>query len=97
MGFLSGLFRAVPRLLGGLFRGGARKFGAMAVDKAKQTAIDLAKQKAIEASANLAKSVADKTGLTGVVGQDAVNAVAGGAGDLAGKGVDAGVNRVFQK
>jgi predicted O-methyltransferase YrrM len=69
--------------LGGLFKGGAKPFAAMAAEKAKQAAIDLAKRKAAEAAANLAKAAAEKTGLTGVVGQDAVNSVAGGAGDLA--------------
>ena len=97
MGFLTGLFRAVPRLLGGLFKSGAKPFATMAAEKAKQAAIDLAKRKAAEAAANLAKAAAEKTGITNLVGQDAVNSVAGSAGGLASQGVDAGVNRVFQK
>jgi len=98
MGLFGSLFKKiVPKLLTPIFKGGLKPFATMAVDKAKQVAVDLAKQKAIEASSNLAKSVADKTGLTGLVGQGAVDAVAGSAGDLAGQGVDAGVNRVFQK
>ena len=97
MGFLTGLFRAVPRLLGGLFKGGARPFAAMAAQKAKEAAINLAKQKAAELAASAAKAAAEKTGITNLVGQDAVNSVAGSAGGLASQGVDAGVNRVFQK
>lgn len=97
MSFFSSLFRAVPRLIGGLFKGGAKKFGTMALDKAKEAGINLAKQKAAEVATNLAKTAADKTGITGLVGQGAVDAVAGGAGNLATQGVDAGVSRVFQK
>ena len=97
MGFLTGLFRAVPRLIGGLFRGGAKPFAAMAAQKAKEAAINLAKQKAAEAAASAAKAVAEKTGITNLVGQGAVDSAAGGLGGLATQGVDAGVNRVFQK
>ena len=98
MGLFGSLFKFVPKLLGPIFKGGAAKtFATMAAEKAKQAAVDLAKQKAAEAAANLAKAAAEKTGITNLVGQDAVNAAAGSAGGLASQGVDAGVNRVFQK
>jgi hypothetical protein len=40
----------------------------------------LAKQKAGELASNAAKAVADRTGITGLVGQDAVNQGAGALG-----------------
>lgn len=97
MGLFGSLFKIVPKLLGPLLKGGGKSFATMAAEKAKEAAINLAKQKAAEAAANLAKAAAEKTGITNLVGQGAVDAVAGGAGDLASQGVNAGVNRVFQK
>jgi hypothetical protein len=101
MGLFGSLLKFVPRFLGPIFKGGLKPFATMAASKAaaaaKEAAINLAKQKAAEAAANLAKTAAEKTGITGLVGQGAVDAVAGGAGDLATKGVDSGVSRVFQK
>jgi hypothetical protein len=81
MGFFGSLFRRViPRLIGKGLGNVGQKFGTMAVDKAKEAAINLAKQKAGELAANAAKSVADRTGITGLVGQDAVNQGAGSLG-----------------
>jgi hypothetical protein len=81
MGFFGSLFRRiVPKLIGKGLPALGQKFGTMAVDKAKEAAINLAKQKAAEAAANAAKAVADKTGITGLVGQDAVNQGAGALG-----------------
>lgn len=97
MGLFGSLFRMVPKFLGGMFGGGAKNFGAMAAQKAKEAAINLAKQKAAEAAAALAKTAAEKTGIANLVGQGAVDSAAGGLGGLASQGVDAGVNRVFQK
>lgn len=82
--------RLLGKFLGG---GGARKFGMMAAEKAKQAAINLAKQKAAEAAANAARAVAEKTGVTGLVGQDLVNT---GANALGGE-VKAQAGNFFQK
>ena len=82
MGLFSSLFRRVlPRLIGKGLGSAGRKLGTMAVDKGKELAINLAKQKAGELASNTAKAVADRTGITGLVGQDAVNQ---GAGTLGG-------------
>jgi hypothetical protein len=82
MGFFGSLFRRViPRLIGKGLPALTQKFGSMAVDKGKELAISLAKQKAGELASNTAKSLAEKTGITGLVGQDAVNQ---GAGTLGG-------------
>jgi len=85
MGLFSGLIRSVvPKVFGGLFRSGARSFGSVAVDKAKEMALNMAKQKAAQIAADSAKQVADKTGLTGLVGQDLVNQGASALGGIAG-------------
>jgi hypothetical protein len=81
MGFFGSLLRRfVPKLIGKGLPALTQKFGTMAVDKAKEAAINLAKQKAAEAASNAAKAVADRTGITGLVGQDAVNQGAGALG-----------------
>lgn len=94
MSFFGRMFSSIaPKLLGGLFRSGAKGLGTMAVDTAKQAAMNLARQKAAEAAASLAKTAADKTGLTGLIGQDLVDKGAG----LASDGAKMGVDRVFQR
>lgn len=94
MGLFSSLFsKFVPRLIGRGLPALGKKFGTMAIDKAKEAAISLAKQKASEAAANAAKSLAEKTGITGLVGQDAVNQ---GSGMLGGA-VSQQAGNFFQK
>ena len=94
MGFFGSLFRRiVPKLIGKGLPALGQKFGTMAVDKAKEAAISLAKQKAAELAANAAKSVAEKTGITGLVGQDAVNQGAGALGGV----VEKQAGNFFQK
>lgn len=91
------LFSIGARLLKPLLGGGARKFGMMAAQKAKDAAIALAKQKASEAAAAAAASatraVADKTGITNLVGEDLVNT---GANALGGE-VKSQAGNFFQK
>lgn len=83
------LFSLGARLIKPLLGGGARKFGMMAAQKAKQAAIALAKRKAAEAAASAAASatraVADKTGITNLVGQDVVNTASSALGGEAQK------------
>lgn len=83
MSFFGGLMRMVPRLLGGLFKGGARRIGSMAIDKAKEAAINLAKQKAAEVAANAARGLAEKTGVAKLIGQDAIDQGASALGGAA--------------
>lgn len=81
MGLFGSLFRRlVPKLIGKGIGNIGRKVGTMAIDKAKEAAINLAKQKAAEVASNAAKAVADKTGITGLIGQDTVNQGAGALG-----------------
>jgi hypothetical protein len=88
-GMFGKLMRVGSRFLKPLLGGGAKKFGMMAAQKAKQAAIDLAKQKAAEAAAaaaaEAAKLVANKTGVTNLVGEDLVNTGANALGGEAQK------------
>jgi membrane protein involved in colicin uptake len=83
------LFGLGARLIRPLLGGGARKIGMMAAQKAKQAAIQLAKQKAAEAAAaaaaSAARTVANKTGITNLVGEDLINQGANALGGEAQK------------
>jgi hypothetical protein len=88
-GMFGKLMRVGTRFLKPLLGGGAQKFGMMAAQKAKEAAIQLAKQKAAEAAAaaaaNAARAVAEKTGVTNLVGEDLVNTGANALGGEAQK------------
>lgn len=90
MGFFGSLFsKFIPKLIGKGLPALGKKFGSMAIDKAKEAAINLAKQKAMEGVSNLA----EKTGITGLVGQDVVNQGAGALGNA----VQTQAGNFFQK
>ena len=94
MGLFGSLFKTfLPRLIGKGLPTLGKKFGSMAIDKAKEAAINLAKQKAAEAASNLAKTAAERTGITNLVGQDAVNQGAGALGNA----VETQAGNFFQK
>ena len=94
MGLFSRLFSVVPRVLGGLFGGGrGRTFANMAVDKAKELALQKAKQLAAEKAAEAVKSVAERTGVQNLIGQDLVNQGA----SLARNETEKQVGNFFQK
>jgi hypothetical protein len=91
------LFKLGSTFLKPLLGGGIKKFGAMAASRAaaaaRAAALNAAKQKAAEVAANAAKAVAEKTGISNVVGQDLVNTGASALGGQAGKQV----GNFFQK
>ena len=94
MGFFGSLFsKFIPKLIGKGLPTLGKRFGSMAIDKAKEAAIALAKQKAAEAASNLARTAAEKTGITGLVGQDVVNQGAGALGNA----VETQAGNFFQK
>jgi len=91
------LFKMGTSFLKPFLGGGFRKFGAMAASKAaeaaKAAALNAARQKAAELAANAAKAVAEKTGISKVVGEDLVNTGANALGGQAEKQV----GNFFQK